>query len=395
MLETRNGRPAILIVDDEPEVRNLLCDLLCDEYDCTPSASAEAALARLDASEFDLVLSDINMGGMSGLEMIPRVLSKRPDTAVIMVSGMQTIESAVEAMRVGAFDYVIKPFDIAKVEAAVRRALEHHDLRVAKRRYENHLEELVRLRTAELDRTLASLEDAYRSTLKALTNALEKRDSETSGHSERVVTFSLRLGRELSLDDAQLSALEFGALLHDIGKIGVPDAILRKPAALTDEEWTEMRKHPQHGQQILSGIEFLKGAALVVAQHHEKFDGTGYPRGIRGEEIDLNARIFAVADAFDAITSDRVYRKGKSYEAATTELDEWAGRQFDPRVVEAFHRVPREDWDELRRQSLEKLAHESESPKAEAPQPAPTHKQTPEKSPSRKLITNFSIALAL
>jgi response regulator RpfG family c-di-GMP phosphodiesterase len=391
MFEVRNGKPAILIVDDEPEVRNLLCDLLGEEYDCTPAGSAEAALARLDAAKFDLVLSDINMGGMSGLEMIPRVLSKSSDTAVIMVSGMQTIESAVEAMRVGAFDYILKPFDIAKVETAVSRALEHHDLRVAKRRYENHLEELVRQRTAELDRTLASLEDAYRSTLKALTNALEKRDSETSGHSERVVTFSLRLGQELELDEEQMSALEFGALLHDIGKIGVPDAILRKPAALTDEEWTEMRKHPQHGQQILSGIEFLKGAALVVAQHHEKFDGTGYPAGLRGEEIDLKARIFAVADAFDAITSDRVYRKAKSYEAAATELDEWAGRQFDLSVVAAFHRVPREDWDELRRQSLSKLAHESESPKSEAP----THKSAPEKSSSRKLSTTLSITLAL
>ncbi|PYS77252.1 MAG: hypothetical protein DMF66_10490, partial [Acidobacteria bacterium] len=179
----------------------------------------------------------------------------------------------------------------------------------------------------------------------------EARDSETHGHSERVVSFSLRLGRELRLDSEQLRALEFGSLLHDIGKIGVPDAILRKPSALTEEEWVRMREHPRHGQKILRGIGFLEGAARVVAQHHERWDGTGYPLGLRGEGIDLNARIFAVADAFDAMTSDRVYRKGRPYEAAAAELDGWAGRQFDPRVVAAFGRVPREEWEELRCES--------------------------------------------
>ncbi|HEX8151269.1 MAG TPA: HD-GYP domain-containing protein, partial [Pyrinomonadaceae bacterium] len=147
-------------------------------------------------------------------------------------------------------------------------------------------------------------------------------------------------------------SLEFGSLLHDIGKIGVPDAILRKPAKLTEEEWVLMREHPLHGQKILRGIEFLEGAARVVAQHHEKWDGSGYPLGLRGSQIDLNARIFAVADAFDAITSDRVYRAGRSYDEALAELDAYAGRQFDPRVVEAFRRVPRDEWDEIRRRSL-------------------------------------------
>jgi putative nucleotidyltransferase with HDIG domain len=214
------------------------------------------------------------------------------------------------------------------------------------------LEELVEQRTGELDRALYSLEDAYRSTLKALTSALEARDSETHGHSERVVSFSLRLGREYGLDRSQMKALEFGSLLHDIGKIGVPDAILRKPAKLTEEEWVKMREHPLHGQQILRGIEFLEGAARVVAQHHEKWDGSGYPLGLSREDIDVNARIFAVADAFDAITSDRVYRAGKSYDAAVAELNEWAGRQFDSKVVRAFLRVPLSDWEELRRRSL-------------------------------------------
>ena len=344
----------ILIVDDEPEITAILSDLFAGQHICMTAGSAEEALERLLAAEYELVISDITMPGMSGLDMIPKVKALSPNTVVVMISGMQTVESAIGALRLGAFDYVMKPFDLRQVEAVVKRALEHQELIVAKERYEGHLEELVEQRTGELDDALNSLENAYRSTLKALTAALETRDQETHGHSERVVTYSLRLGREYGIDSQRIKALEFGSLLHDIGKIGVPDSILRKPAKLTDEEWVRMREHPLHGQQILRGIQFLEGAARVVAQHHEKWDGTGYPLGLRGEEIDLCARIFSVADAFDAMTSDRVYRKGKSYEAAAQELDDWSGRQFDPKVVEAFHRVPKRDWEELHAQSLMK-----------------------------------------
>ena len=344
--------PRILIVDDEPEITAILSDLFYGKYDCTTAGSAEEALARLAGTNYELVVSDITMPGMSGLDMIPHVKSNSPNTVVVMISGMQTVESAIEALRLGAFDYVMKPFDLRQVEAVVTRALEHQDLIVAKQRYEDHLEELVEQRTAELDQALNSLEDAYRSTLKALTAALETRDLETHGHSERVVSYSMRLGREYGLDSERLKSLEFGSLLHDIGKIGVPDLILRKPAKLTSEEWVLMREHPVHGQQILRGIKFLEGAARVVAQHHEKWDGSGYPLGLSADDIDICARIFSVADAFDAITSDRVYRKGKPYQAAAQELDEWAGKQFDPKVVEAFHRVPPEDWQELHDQSL-------------------------------------------
>src|SRR5258706_8702058 len=289
------AKPRLLIVDDEIEVRSVLRDLLGDTYECAEAASAEEALTQLRETNYELVISDITMSGMTGLEMIPHVKVASPDTVIVMISGMQTIESAINALRLGAFDYLMKPFDLRQAEAAVARALEHHELVVAKQRYENHLEELVDQRTAELDRTLDSLENAYRSTVKARTAALETRDAETHGHSERVVTFSLRLGRELGLGKEQMKSLEFGSLLHDIGKIGVPDAILRKPAKLTEEEWMRMREHPLQGQQILRDIEFLSGAARVVAQHHEKWDGSGYPLGLRGDQIDLNARIFAVA----------------------------------------------------------------------------------------------------
>ena len=162
----------------------------------------------------------------------------------------------------------------------------------------------------------------------------------------------MRLGQEFGLDRPTMKSLEIGALLHDIGKIGVPEAILRKPARLTDDEWKKLREHVSYGEELLRGIEPLKGASRVVSQHHEKWDGSGYPLGLRGEEIDICARIFAVADAFDAVTRDRVYRVGKSYEKAVIELDEWSGRSFDPNVIAAFHRVPKEDWAEIHRRSL-------------------------------------------
>jgi response regulator RpfG family c-di-GMP phosphodiesterase len=376
MFPASDERACILIADDEPEIRNVLYELLSEDYDCQLVASAEAALARLRTVRFDVVVSDINMEGMSGLEMIPHVAEVAPEAVVVMVSGAQTVESAIEALRAGAFDYVTKPFDLRHVEAAVRRALEHKRLREAKRRYENYLEELVAERTAELDRTLATLEESYRMTLKALAAALETRDRETHGHSERVVSFSLRLGRELKLDEEQLRSLEFGALLHDIGKIGVPDAILHKPAQLCAEEWMNMRRHPVHGQQILQGIEFLEGAARVVGQHHEKWDGTGYPAGLRAGEIDLNARIFAVADAFDAITSDRVYRAGRPYEVAVAELEEFTGRQFDPEVVAAFRRIPRTEWDELRAVSFRKWQERQNAQTAKLPASADVEMET-------------------
>jgi len=201
--------------------------------------------------------------------------------------------------------------------------------------------------TGSFHRIFDSLEEAHRATISVLTIALKTRDAETYEHSTRVVGLSLRLGLEQGFDEAQMRALEFGSLLHDIGKIGVPDAILRKPARLTTEEWDVMHRHPQQGERILAGIGFLEAASRVVGQHHEKWDGTGYPFGLREEEIDLNARILAVADAFDAMISNRVYRARRNYEAAVEELDRCAGKQFDPSVIEAFHRVPREEWREL------------------------------------------------
>jgi response regulator RpfG family c-di-GMP phosphodiesterase len=351
-----NKDVSILIIDDEEPIRRLLSLYLSDEYTCVTAASADEATALMAESSFNLVLTDITMPGTSGIELCQYIHRAYPETVVIMVSGMTDINYAIEAMRHGAFDYIIKPFDLTHVLMAVERGFRYQVLVAAKRHYEQSLEETVRLRTAELrslnedlNQMLEALYQNYRATLRALAGALEARDFETSGHSDRVVAYSLRLGRELGLAHKELIALEQGALLHDIGKIGVRDSILLKCGALTETEWTEMREHINYGLRIIGGIDFLRGAAPVVGQHHEKFDGSGYPSGLRGEMIHLNARIFAVADAFDAITSDRPYRKSAPYSDARTEIVANGSKHFDPAVVKAFLAVPEGEWSEIRK----------------------------------------------
>lgn len=345
----------LLIIDDEPSVLSVLSTLLGPVHDCKTANNAAEAIECLKEDNFDLVLSDIMMPGMTGLELLAEITKLSPDSVVILISGNLSIQSAIEAMRRGAFDYVTKPFNLSDVETAVSRALRHRSLLKANQQYERHLQDLVDVRTNELmiantnlNVTLEKLYLNYRATMHALATALEARDVETKGHSERVVSYCLRLGKQIGLADRQLITLEHGALLHDIGKIGVPDGILLKRGALTEEEWSHMRRHVEYGAQILRGIDFLEGATEIVAQHHERFDGSGYPNGWGGDQICLGARIFAVADAVDAITSDRPYRAGRSFEDAADELIRCAGAHFDPLVVRAFTAVSIDSWREIR-----------------------------------------------
>lgn len=355
-MATRKNDVSILIIDDEEPIRRLLVTYLSEKYRCVAASSAAEGMTLLSGSSFNLVLSDINMPGTSGTELCQYINKAYPDTVVIMVSGMTDISYAIEAMRQGAFDYITKPFDLGQVQVSLERALRYQVLVAAKRFYEQSLEETVRLRTGELrslnedlNRMLEALYQNYRATLRALAGALEARDVETAGHSDRVVAYSLRLGRELGLSHKDLISLEQGALLHDIGKIGVRDSILLKTGSLTTPEWVEMREHINHGLRIIDGIDFLSGAAPVVGQHHEKYDGSGYPSRLRGERIHMHARIFAVADAFDAITSDRPYRVSASYAEAQKEIVSNSGTHFDPVVVEAFLTVPESEWSEIRK----------------------------------------------
>lgn len=357
----------ILIVDDEESVRSLLYDLLCDAYQCSVAASAEEALEIVGRGDFDVILSDIMMPGMSGIELLEQISLRRPETIVIMVSANHDTRRAVAALRQGAYDYIVKPFELEEVELSVSRALEHRRLVTENRRYQTELENLVAARTEELwqansflkekseklSETVDELSRTYRSTLGALAMALDARDAETRGHSERVVAYSLRLGVQMGLPREELVGLERGALLHDVGKIGVRDAILLKPASLTADEWEEMKLHTEFGRAILEQVPFLATAIPVVAEHHERWDGSGYPRKLKAEEIDIKARVFAIADCIDAVTSDRPYRRANSFEAAGEELRQHAGSQFDPEIVKAFYEIPFDEWRELRRRANE------------------------------------------
>ena len=346
---------SVLIVDDEEPIRRLLDMCLEPHFTCVLAATAEEASELLEAGSFHLVLTDIRMPGASGLELCQLIRRVSPETAVIMVSGMTDIQFAVKAMREGAFDYLTKPFDLEQVLMVVERSLRYQALVAAKQRYEESLEETVKIRTTELralnenlNIMLETLYANYRATLRALAKALEARDVETRGHSDRVVAYCLRLGKELGLSHNDLIALEQGALLHDIGKIGVRDSILLKDGPLTEEQWLEMREHVDHGLAIIDGIDFLSGARDIVGQHHERYDGSGYPGGLRAEAISIHARIFSVADTFDAITSDRPYRASQPYHAARAEILAHSGGQFDPKVVNGFLKISESEWNQIR-----------------------------------------------
>jgi putative two-component system response regulator len=293
---------------------------------------------------FSLVISDVMMPGMSGVELLSFVKKRDPETAFIMITGLMDINTAVDSLRIGACDFITKPFELPAIRQAVHRALERRRLIIENRFYREELERRVRDRTFELNEALHEVEESYKITLEALVNALDAREHETLAHSQRVREYTVTLARDLGLKNDDLIQTGHGALLHDVGKIGVKDSILLKPAKLDEKEWVEMKKHSQIGYDILCSIEFLSPAAEIVLCHHERWDGKGYPNGLRGDNIPLGARIFAVIDTLDAITSDRPYRKALSFDTALKEIRACAGTQFDPRVADAFLSFPRELW---------------------------------------------------
>jgi len=335
------GTPRVLIVDDDPMIRDILSQALGRRFPVRPARDGQEALARLQENGFDLVLADIHMPVMGGIELLEHIMSESPDTAVIMITAVDDLETALQTVKLGAYDYVTKPFSLEAVDACIDRALEKRRLILENRAYQHNLERLVRERTRELERALGRVQSTYDATIKALGAALDLRDAETEHHSLRVAEYVLKLARAAGIDDPRaLKDIEWGAYLHDIGKIGVPDSILLKPGNLSPEELAVIRTHPQLGYRMLERIDFLRGAAMVVLSHHECYDGSGYPQGLEGESIPLSARLFAVADTIDAMTSDRPYRKARGIAAVGRELSRLAGRQFDPRIVELFFGIP-------------------------------------------------------
>jgi putative nucleotidyltransferase with HDIG domain len=350
MADSPSEPTRILIVDDDSSVRDVISVLLTEEgYAVTAVSSAQAAIDAAQLSEYSLVISDVRMPGKDGFWLLERMRELHPDTAVIMLTAFGDTEAAVECLRNGAADYLLKPPKVTELIRAIERALGRRRLELARQRYRRSLENRVKEKTAELSRTLRDLESTYSQTLWTLVAALDAREHETSDHSQRVVRYTLAVARRIGIAEKELPDIGRGALLHDIGKIGVPDAILLKPGKLTDAEWTEMRKHPQIGFNILKSVDFLGVPAQIVLAHQERWDGAGYPHGLSGDAIPIGARIFAIADTYDAMTSDRPYRKGGLREAARAEIAKYAGSQFDPRCAEAFLSLKPAELDDLTR----------------------------------------------
>jgi response regulator RpfG family c-di-GMP phosphodiesterase len=339
----------ILIVDDDESVRTLLLRQLSTEpFLCETAPSPSEALGKIRSDHFALVISDMIMPGMSGIELLKHIQMHDPEIAVIIITGNKDLSIAVDSLRLGAFDFITKPFDLPAISRAVQRALERRQLAIENRFYQEELERKVQERTLELNNATKEVEESYKITLEALVTALDAREHETHAHSQRVREYTITLAKSLGMAGQQLIHTGRGALLHDVGKIGVPDSILLKPGKLTPAEWVEMRKHPRIGFDILESIQFLAPAAEIVLAHQERWDGKGYPHNLGGEDIPLGARIFAVADTLDAITSDRPYRKARTFSYAFEEIRRGAGSQFDPSVVEVFLSIPAEIWTGIR-----------------------------------------------
>ena len=339
----------ILIVDDEEAIREVVASLLeAQGYQCATAENGRAAVASLKQTASDLVLSDMVMPEMDGLQLLSWVSKHDRDIPVIMVTAMHDMSTALDCIRNGAYDYILKPFEKDQLFLSVRRALEHRRVVLENRDYQRNLEQAVAQRTSELKRALDQLEKSYDETLEALGGALDLKDSETEGHSRRVTVFTIALAKEMDIDAAALPQIARAAFLHDIGKMAIPDNILRKPGPLTDDERVIMRTHCEIGYNMLVRIPFLQEAAEIVLAHQECFDGSGYPRGLAREEIPLGARIFAVADALDAMISDRPYRKALSIEHARKEISRCSGTQFDPQVVKIFLSLADTLWGQLR-----------------------------------------------
>ena len=340
---------SILVVDDEEAIREVVSTMLESRgYRCTAVSNGRAAQEVVRKETPDLVLSDMIMPEMDGIKFLSWMREHDPEVPVIMVTAIHDISTALEAIRRGAYDYILKPFEKDQLFLGVGRALQHRRLVLENRNYQINLQQKVDEQTAQLQMAIQQLEQSYDDTLEALGSALDLKDAETEGHCQRVTAFTIEIARAVPVPDPYLAVLARAAFLHDIGKMAIPDSILLKAGPLDDDEKTVMRRHCQKGYDVLTRIPFLRDAAEIVLAHQEFYDGTGYPRGLRGEQIPLGARIFSVADALDAMISDRPYRKALPMSHAREEIRRCAGTQFDPKIVEVFLSFPEQHWLDLR-----------------------------------------------
>lgn len=354
----------ILVVDDEEAIREIVASMLTTAgYACKQAGSGMEALALLSSdNEFELMLSDLMMADLDGIGLLERTKEKYPDMPVVMVTAVHDISVALAAIRNGAYDYLLKPFEREQLLNTVSRALENRRLKVENRTYQINLESLVAARTNQLQAAMEQLKRSYDITLEVLGEALDYKDRETEGHSRRVTAYTMAIAARMGIPKDQIEVIARGAFLHDIGKMAIPDNILNKPGKLNPDEIAVMREHCYLGYKLVQKIPVLREAAEIVYSHQEHYDGSGYPRGLKADEIPLGARIFSVADTFDAITQNRPYRKAQSMGAARAEIKRCSGTQFDPEVVGVFLEMPDTVWDDLRRDietQIERVAYSS------------------------------------
>jgi putative nucleotidyltransferase with HDIG domain len=340
----------VLVVDEHLQSRSAIEGMLKKgEYSTVLSSGKDEAMEHLEQDPpYDVVLSDLTMAGVGGRGLVERLRAMQPDTPLVLLTASHEENAALAAVRQGVYDYVLRPIEKDHLLVTVRRALDYRRLLQQNAMYRQDLEEMVSARTGMLHQAIADLERSYDITLEALGDALDLKDAETEGHSKRVTAFTIALARGAGIPAHQIPIVARGAFLHDIGKMAIPDAILLKPSKLQADEKKVMREHCARGYQMLRKIPFLQEAAEIVYAHQEHYDGSGYPRGLKGEQIPLGARIFAVADTLDAITSDRPYRKATSFAAARVEIKRCAGTQFDPHVVDVYLSLPDQLWEDLR-----------------------------------------------
>jgi putative two-component system response regulator len=325
----------ILVVDDEPLVSEVIINCLATErYECHAAHSTDKALELLEQNNYSLVVSDVNMPGKTGIELLSIVKKRFPDVAVIMVTAVDDRKTAIQSLHLGAYGYVIKPFDLNEIVISVVNALERRRLTIQSKEHETRLENEVRNRTAEIHRREEEI-------CLRLTSACEYRDVETGSHIRRIGLYAFIMADELGWSSQLMDEIRVAAPMHDIGKIGVPDYILLKRGKLTNEEFEIIKKHTVIGAEMLSGssISLLNMAKDIALSHQEKWDGSGYPYGLSGEAIPESARIVAIIDVYDALVSKRIYRPAILEEEALQIMTREKGKHFDPRIFDAFLRV--------------------------------------------------------
>jgi putative nucleotidyltransferase with HDIG domain len=328
---------SVLVVDDEEPIRNALRKFLKQQqFEVYTAGSGEEALQQLRLHKVALMLSDIRMPGTSGVDLVPQALEIEPELAILMLTAVNDATSAALCMQRGAMDYLTKPIELADLGRAVQRALKRREMLLENRELNQWLKEEVTTRTAELQRERNRLERVSTATLEALVNALEAKDPYLRGHSARVADLSANIAAELQIPEEEVERVRMAGRLHDLGKIATREGVVNKEGPLTPEEFEHVKQHVIIGAQILAPLTHLGDVVSMVRSHHERWDGTGYPEGLRGEEIPIGGRIIAAAEVFDALTTSRPYQEKMTPEQAAERLGDLSGTVLDPRVFEAL-----------------------------------------------------------